>query len=96
MYFILSPTTGNGVIDFIPDYLTEVMSPTYGLSKAKEWFQLEDSNRDGYVSRDELIQIALNVGFPPEEAEDAVDMFYMSGDVNGDRKLNWKGTFWKC
>ncbi|XP_062592323.1 uncharacterized protein LOC134253757 [Saccostrea cucullata] len=81
---------GNGIIDFIPDYISEVVSPSYGLSKAKEWFQLEDSNRDGFVSRSELIQIAINVGLSPRDARDTVDMFYMTGDKNGDGKLNWE------
>lgn len=81
---------GNRVIDFVPDYVAEVLSPTYSLNKAKEWFQLEDSNRDGLVSRDELLTIAMNIGMTPKQAAETVDLFYMTGDVNGDGKLNWK------
>lgn len=81
---------GNGVIDFVPDYVAEVLSPTYSLNKAKEWFQLEDSNRDGLVSRDELLTIAMNIGMTPKQAAETVDLFYMTGDINGDGKLNWK------
>ncbi|XP_022288635.2 uncharacterized protein LOC111100809 [Crassostrea virginica] len=80
----------NGVIDFVPDYVTEVLSPSYGRNKAKEWFQLEDSNRDGVVSRSELIAIATNIGMSPKEAAETVDLFYMAGDQDGDGRLNWK------
>ena len=72
--------------------MTEVLSPSYGRNKAKEWFQLEDSNRDGVVSRSELIAIATNIGMSPKEAAETVDLFYMAGDLDGDGRLNWKGT----
>lgn len=92
MRFYQLQLAGNRVIDFVPDYVAEVLSPTYSLNKAKEWFQLEDSNRDGLVSRDELLTIAMNIGMTPKQAAETVDLFYMTGDVNGDGKLNWKGT----
>lgn len=91
IFFFQLQWAGNGVIDFVPDYVAEVLSPTYSLNKAKEWFQLEDSNRDGLVSRDELLTIAMNIGMTPKQAAETVDLFYMTGDINGDGKLNWKG-----
>ncbi|KAL5004723.1 hypothetical protein ScPMuIL_018179 [Solemya velum] len=80
---------GNGVIDFIPDYIMEVSSPDYSQRTAKEWFNLEDVNQDGYVSKDELLKIALNVGMNMEEAEQTVLGYYMRADENGDGKLEW-------
>ncbi|WAR28000.1 hypothetical protein MAR_013704, partial [Mya arenaria] len=48
----------DGSADYIPDYLMEVSSPDFDVATAKEWFSLEDTNGDGYVIRDELINIA--------------------------------------
>lgn len=69
----------------------EVSSPDFDLNTAKEWFGLEDTNGDGYVSRDELIAIAVKVGMPREEAERTAIGYYMSADQNGDGKLSWEG-----
>ena len=69
----------------------EVSSPDYGTNAAREWFDLEDTNGDGYVSRDELIKIATNVGMSQEEAEQTAIGYYMSADQNGDGKLSWEG-----
>ncbi|KAJ8310427.1 hypothetical protein KUTeg_012292 [Tegillarca granosa] len=80
---------GNGEVDFIPDYLMEVSSPHYSTTVAREWFDLEDTNHDGYVSRDELIKIAENIGMSREEAEQTADGYYMIVD-DGDQKLDWK------
>ena len=82
---------GDGSVDFIPDYLMEVSSPDYGTNTAREWFDLEDTNGDGFVTRDELIKIATNVGMSREEAEQTAIGYYMSADQNGDGKLSWKG-----
>lgn len=82
---------GDGSVDFIPDYLMEVSSPDYGINTAREWFDLEDTNGDGFVTRDELIKIATNVGMSREEAEQTAIGYYMSADQNGDGKLSWKG-----
>lgn len=69
----------------------EVSSPDYSQRTAKEWFNLEDVNQDGYVSKDELLKIALNVGMNMEEAEQTVLGYYMRADENGDGKLEWNG-----
>lgn len=81
---------GDGSVDFIPDYLIEVSSPDFDINTAKEWFELEDTNGDGYVSRDELIDIALKVGMSQQEAEQTAIGYYMSADKNGDGKLSWE------
>ncbi|XP_060565816.1 uncharacterized protein LOC132724874 isoform X2 [Ruditapes philippinarum] len=81
---------GDGSVDFIPDYLMEVSSPDFDLNTAKEWFDLEDTNGDGFVSRDELIAIAMKVGMPRKEAERTAVGYYMSADKNGDNKLSWE------
>ena len=60
LFDILS-VIGDGSVDFIPDYLMEVSSPDFDLATAKEWFALEDTNADGFVSRDELVNIATKV-----------------------------------
>lgn len=82
----------DGTVDFIPDYLSEISAPNYSVTMAKEWFELEDTNNDGYVSRDELVKIALNIGMSAREAIQTADGYYMIADANGDQKLNWKGT----
>lgn len=69
----------------------EVSSPNFDLNTAKEWFNLEDTNGDGYVSRDELINIAIRVGMPPEEAKRTAMGYYMSADQDGDGQLSWEG-----
>ncbi|KAL4219968.1 hypothetical protein ACF0H5_020379 [Mactra antiquata] len=81
---------GDGSVDFIPDYLMEVSSPNFDLNTAREWFDLEDTNGDGFVSRDELISIATRVGMPPEEAERTAMGYYMSADQNNDGQLSWE------
>jgi Ca2+-binding EF-hand superfamily protein len=70
----------------------EVSSPDLDLITAKEWFDLEDTNGDGFVSRDELIAIAMKVGMPRKEAERSAVGYYMSADKNGDNKLSWEVT----
>lgn len=87
-YFIL----GDGDVDFIPDYVSEISAPNYSVSMAKEWFQLEDTNHDRYVSRDELVNIAQNIGMSPQEALQTAQGYYMIADMNGDNRLNWKGV----
>ena len=87
----LSGATGDGSVDFIPDYLMEVSDPDFDLNTAKEWFTLEDTNGDGHVSAKELIEIALKVGMPRSEAENTVAGYYMSADRNGDEQLSWEG-----
>jgi Ca2+-binding EF-hand superfamily protein len=69
----------------------EVSSPDLDLITAKEWFDLEDTNGDGFVSRDELIAIAMKVGMPREEAERTAVGYHMSADKNVDNKLSWEG-----
>lgn len=63
----------------------------YSFNKVKEWFQLEDFNRDGLVFRDELFIIVMNIGMIFKQVVEIVDLFYMIGDINGDGKFNWKG-----
>lgn len=82
---------GDGSVDFIPDYLMEVSSPDFDLNTAREWFELEDTNGDGYVSKDELLTIAEKVGMTKKEAEQSVMGYYMSVDRNKDNRLSWKG-----
>ena len=91
LYFHDNITTGDGEVDFIPDYISEVMSPEYSLSKAREWFKLEDTNKDGYVSEAELVTIAMNIGMTKDDAEKTASEYYMSADTNGDRLLDWDG-----
>jgi len=81
---------GDGSVDFIPDYLMEVSSPNFDMNTANEWFNLEDTDGDGYVSRDELINIAIRVGMPQEEAERTAMGYYMSADQDGDGRLSWE------
>ncbi|KAK3585616.1 hypothetical protein CHS0354_004527 [Potamilus streckersoni] len=81
---------GDGSVDFIPDYLLEISAPDYDTATAMEWFQLEDLNNDGFVSKDELIKIAMNVGMPRQEAEQTAMGYYMSADQNGDSRLSWE------
>ena len=83
---------GDGSVDFIPDYLMEVSSPDFDLNTAKEWFELEDTDGDGFVSKEELLTIAEKVGMSKEEAEQSVLGYYMSVDRNNDSKLSWKGN----
>ncbi|ESO98601.1 hypothetical protein LOTGIDRAFT_174135 [Lottia gigantea] len=80
---------GNGVIELIPEYILDITTPDYTLGGAKEWFNLEDSNGDGKVSRQELETIAQNVGMSRQEAEFTVDTYYMTMDRDGDDSLSW-------
>ncbi|XP_052105427.1 calmodulin-like [Mytilus californianus] len=88
-FVVRRDTNGDGDVDFIPDYLSEISAPNYSASMAKEWFELEDSNHDGYVSRDELVNIAQNIGMSPREALETAEGYYMIADVNGDHRLTW-------
>ena len=47
----------DNVVDFIPDYLSEMAQPTNSVGMAREWFYLEDANHDGVVSKQELVDI---------------------------------------
>lgn len=69
----------------------EVSSPDFDIKTAREWFQLEDTNGDGYVSKDELLTIAEKVGMTKQEAEQSVLGYYMSVDRNKDNRLSWQG-----
>lgn len=83
-------SNGDGDVDFIPDYLAEISSPNYSVSMAQEWFNLEDTNHDGFVSLKELVNIAENIGMSPGEALETAQGYYMIADVDGDQRLNWK------
>ncbi|XP_033760536.1 calmodulin-like [Pecten maximus] len=89
-FLLRRDTNGDGEVDFIPDYLTEMATPNYSATTAREWFDLEDADQDGYVTKDELIAIARNIGMSPEKAEETANGYYMGADTNGDRQLDWK------
>ncbi|XP_064615477.1 uncharacterized protein LOC135479532 [Liolophura sinensis] len=83
-------TNGDGVLEFVPEYIVHMSLPDYTIEGATEWFDLEDSNHDGVVSRAELLRIAQNVGLGEEEAAQTVDGYYMDADMNGDNVLDWE------
>ena len=61
------------------------------LDAASEWFALEDSDADGYVSRRELMHIAQHLGMTPQEADASVSSYYMTVDADGDDRLSFDG-----
>ncbi|KAK6167200.1 hypothetical protein SNE40_021292 [Patella caerulea] len=80
---------GNGIIELIPEYILDITTPDYTQTGAREWFDLEDTDGDGFVSSDELETIALNVGMSRDEALGTVNTYYMTMDTNKDGKLSW-------
>lgn len=76
---------GNGVLDFVPDYVQSLSSGENTLDNAKEWFYLQDTNDDGFVSSDEVHNVAENLGVPPENFQS----YYMAFDNNNDGKLSF-------
>ncbi|XP_041347789.1 calmodulin-like protein 7 [Gigantopelta aegis] len=80
---------GNGVIEFVPEYIRNIVVPDNSEETAREWFALDDTNGDGYVTRDELLAITNHVGTPADRGELKVASYYMSNDKNGDDKLSW-------
>ncbi|XP_046374553.1 calmodulin-like protein 7 [Haliotis rufescens] len=80
---------GDGVIDFVPEYVKNVITPDYSVENAREWFNLDNTNGDEFVTRDELMSIARHIGTPEEQAAAQVSGYYLSNDKNGDDKLDW-------
>ncbi|XP_046560803.1 calmodulin-like protein 7 [Haliotis rubra] len=80
---------GDGIIDFVPEYVKNVITPDYSEENAKEWFNLDNTNGDDFVTRDELMTIARHIGTPEEQADAQVSGYYLSNDKNGDDKLDW-------
>lgn len=80
---------GNGVIEFIPEYILDIATPDMTQEAAVEWFSLEDSDGDGYVTRRELMNIAQQLGMSPEQADASVSSYYMAMDTNGDDRLSF-------
>ncbi|CAL1530249.1 unnamed protein product [Lymnaea stagnalis] len=81
-------SNGNGAIDFVPEYVHDMAAPDYTLEGANEWFKLQDTNDDSFVTEAELVKVAEAVGMSPEEALDTVQGYYMSADANKDGKLS--------
>ena len=84
-------STGNGIIEFVPEYVKNIVVPDHSEETAREWFNLDDTNGDGYVTREELLSITRHLGIPADRAHLKVSSYYMSNDKNGDDKLNWDG-----
>ncbi|XP_076435649.1 neo-calmodulin-like [Babylonia areolata] len=80
---------GNGIIEFVPEYIMDILSPDLTSDSAEEWFQLEDTDDDGFVSREELMSIAQRLGMSDEQAEESVASYYMSVDEDGDDRLSF-------
>ena len=88
--------SGNGAIELIPEYILDIATPDMTPEAAAEWFALEDSDADGYVTRSELMRIAQQLGMTPEQADDSVSSYYMSVDTDGDDKLSFDGEMIGC
>nr|QGZ07371.1 calmodulin-like protein [Onchidium reevesii] len=82
-------SNGNGDIDFVPEYVEDLSAPDYSLAGATEWFNLQDTNDDGFVTEQELMQVATAIGMSPQEALNTVRGYYMTADQNGDSKLSF-------
>nr|UTK45794.1 calmodulin-like protein [Crepidula fornicata] len=80
---------GDGVINFIPEYVMDIATPDMTPEAAREWFDLEDTNRDGYVTRAELMTIAQQLGMTSQQADASVSSYYMSVDRDGDDRLDF-------
>ncbi|KAH9512660.1 Calcium-dependent protein kinase 3 [Bulinus truncatus] len=80
-------SNGNGAIDFVPEYIHDMAAPDNTLEGAKEWFHLQDTNDDGFVTEPELVKVAEAVGMSPDEALETVQGYYMSADQDKDGKL---------
>ena len=81
----------NGAIEFIPEYVLDIATPDMTPEAAAEWFSLEDSDADGYVTRRELMRIAQHLGMTPQQADASVSSYYMSVDTDGDDRLSFEG-----
>ncbi|RUS78887.1 hypothetical protein EGW08_013362 [Elysia chlorotica] len=74
----------NGVVDFVPDYV-QSLSQSNSMGEARDWFFLMDSDDDGFITVDELREVAQRLGMSPDDAA----MYYMSEDRNHDGKLSF-------
>uniref|UniRef100_A0A0B7B732 EF-hand domain-containing protein n=1 Tax=Arion vulgaris TaxID=1028688 RepID=A0A0B7B732_9EUPU len=82
-------TNGNGAIDFVPEYVHDMTVSDYTMGGATEWFHLQDTNDDGFVSENELMNTTQALGVSPEEALNAVQGYYMAADLDKDEKLSF-------
>ncbi|CAG5130357.1 unnamed protein product, partial [Candidula unifasciata] len=80
---------GNGAIDFVPEYVREMAGNDYTMAAAAEWYHLHDTNDDNIVTEKELINASKALGLTPQQAEEAVQGYYMAADENGDGKLSF-------
>ncbi|KAK7480565.1 hypothetical protein BaRGS_00028141, partial [Batillaria attramentaria] len=86
---------GNRIIEFIPEYILDIATPDMTAEAAAEWFALEDSDGDGFVTRRELLRIAQQLGMSPDQADGSVSSYYMAMDTNGDDRLSFDGQYHK-
>ncbi|XP_059142072.1 uncharacterized protein LOC131929742 [Physella acuta] len=82
-------TNGNGVIDFVPEYVHEMTASESTLDSAKEEFQFLDSNDDGLVTEKEIVRMSEALDQSPEEALQTAQLRYMPADVDKDGKLSF-------
>lgn len=80
---------GDGIIDFVPEFVKLFITTDHSIENAMEWFNLDDTDGDGYVTGRELMVITTHLGTPEDQARDQVQGYYLSNDKNGDGKLDW-------
>ena len=90
-YVDLLLLSGNGVIEFIPEYVTNMVTRDMSQEAAVEMFELDDTDHNGRISRDELLGIARRLGVPEQEATDQIERYYMSLDSDNNGSLEFNG-----
>ncbi|GAB1611187.1 uncharacterized protein LOC115231102 [Argonauta hians] len=78
----------NGVIDLIPDYIMTMSEHETRLYILRDWFQLEDTNNDDIITKEDIEKIGVRLGLSDREIRDSLS-YYALADENGDGKVTW-------
>ncbi|BFZ00428.1 hypothetical protein BsWGS_03467 [Bradybaena similaris] len=80
---------GSGNIDLVPEYVQDMTTTDNSLEGATELFQLQDTNEDGFVEEQEIVQVGKALGATEQEAQETTHGYYMVADANKDGKLSF-------
>jgi calmodulin len=81
---------GTGSIDF-PDMLMLIArktSETAAEEEIRETFRVFDRDGNGYITRDEMRCVMMNLG--EKITDDECDQFIVEADVDGDGQINYE------
>uniref|UniRef100_A0A914XH33 EF-hand domain-containing protein n=1 Tax=Plectus sambesii TaxID=2011161 RepID=A0A914XH33_9BILA len=80
----------NGVItiDEFVDFMNTPKRCQYSSEELLEQFRLFDKDKDGFITREEMISIVAEFGLGGDFPRDVIDTLFQEADTDGDGMIN--------